>query len=92
MTEYRFEAEPYDLEFDPKTTALLMIDMQRDFVEQGGFGEMLGNGVSLLRSAIEPYRRVLEKVREKGLFVATRARAIARIWLTPNLRNSSAAS
>jgi len=65
----KFEAEPYELNFDLASTALLMIDMQRDFVEPGGFGEMLGNNVSLLRSAIEPCKRVLETAREVGLFV-----------------------
>jgi nicotinamidase-related amidase len=65
----RFEAEPYPLAFEPATTALLIIDMQRDFVEPGGFGEMLGNDVSLLRSAIEPCRRVLEAARGAGLTV-----------------------
>jgi biuret amidohydrolase len=69
MTKHQFEAEPYPLDFDPATTALLMIDMQRDFVEPGGFGEMLGNDVSQLRSAIEPCRRVLEAARAAGLFV-----------------------
>lgn len=63
------KAEPYELEFDPGTTALIMIDMQRDFVEPGGFGEMLGNDVSLLRSAIEPCRRLLEAARKAGVFV-----------------------
>ncbi len=48
------EAEPYTFEFSPATCALLIIDMQRDFLEQGGFGEMLGNDVSLLRCTIEP--------------------------------------
>jgi nicotinamidase-related amidase len=69
MTKQQFEAEPYPLDFDPATTALLMIDMQRDFVEPGGFGEMLGNDVSQLRSAIEPCRRVLEAARAAGLFI-----------------------
>jgi hypothetical protein len=32
------EAEPYSYTFDPATTALIVIDMQRDFVEPGGFG------------------------------------------------------
>jgi nicotinamidase-related amidase len=65
----RFEAEPYPLEFEPESTALLIIDMQRDFVEPGGFGEMLGNDVSLLRSAIAPCRRVLEAARSAGITV-----------------------
>lgn len=62
-------AEPYDLDFDLGSTALVMIDMQRDFVEPGGFGEMLGNNVSLLRSSIEPCKRVLDTAREIGMFV-----------------------
>ncbi|MBJ7521447.1 MAG: hypothetical protein JHC84_17240, partial [Solirubrobacteraceae bacterium] len=41
-------AEPYAYDFDPATTALVIIDMQRDFLEPEGFGEMLGNDVSLL--------------------------------------------
>ena len=50
---------PYPFAFDPATTALLVIDMQRDFLEPGGFGESLGNDVSQLRRTIEPLRRVL---------------------------------
>lgn len=69
MSLKTLKAEPYELEFDPSTTALIMIDMQRDFVEPGGFGEMLGNDVSLLRSAIEPCRRLLEAARKAGVFV-----------------------
>ena len=63
MASKQFEAEPYPLDFNPVSTALLMIDMQRDFHEAGGFGEMLGNNVSLVRSAIEPSKRVLEAAR-----------------------------
>jgi nicotinamidase-related amidase len=62
-------AEPFDLDFDPATTALLVIDMQRDFVLPGGFGEALGNDTSLLLSAVEPTQRVLQKAREKGMLV-----------------------
>jgi nicotinamidase-related amidase len=46
-----------------------MIDMQRDFLEPGGFGEMLGNDVSLLRSTIEPCKRVLTAARAAGLLI-----------------------
>jgi len=69
MKEGVFFAEPYNLDFDFDTTALVMIDMQRDFVESGGFGEMLGNEVSLLRSCIEPCKKLLNAAREMGLFV-----------------------
>jgi nicotinamidase-related amidase len=47
MPHKLIQAEPFPLPFDAKTTALVMIDMQRDFVEPGGFGEALGNNVSL---------------------------------------------
>jgi len=60
-------AEPYEFEFDPKTTALLMIDFQRDFVDPGGFGEALGNDVSLLRRAVPPAEAVLKAARSAGL-------------------------
>ncbi len=69
MAQGKIQAEPYDLPFDLDSTALVMIDMQRDFVEPGGFGEMLGNDVSLLRSSIEPCKKVLKEAREVGLFV-----------------------
>ena len=53
-------AEPYELEFDPATTALLIIDMQRDFVMPGGFGEALGNDVKQLQVTIAPTKAMLE--------------------------------
>jgi nicotinamidase-related amidase len=63
------KAEPYDFEFDPKTTALVMIDFQRDFVYPGGFGESLGNDTSLLLKAVPPATRVLAACRAAGMFV-----------------------
>ena len=62
-------ARPYPYRFDPSTTALIVIDMQRDFLEPGGFGESLGNDVSLLRRTIGPTRRLLEQTRAAGLTV-----------------------
>jgi nicotinamidase-related amidase len=62
-------AEPYDFEFDPGRTALLVIDMQRDFVEPGGFGEQLGNDVNQLRRVIPPLQRLLTAMREDGYLV-----------------------
>ncbi len=63
------KAEPYGFAFAPRTAALVIIDMQRDFVERGGFGEALGNDVSLLRMAVPPTRRVLAACRAAKLFV-----------------------
>jgi biuret amidohydrolase len=63
------KAEPFPLEFDPKTTALVIIDMQRDFVLPGGFGEALGNDTSLLLAAVDPIAAVLHQCRRLGIFV-----------------------
>ena len=50
----QIDAEPYPFTFDPAAAALVIIDMQRDFLEPGGFGAALGNDVALLRTAIAP--------------------------------------
>ena len=63
------DAEPFPLDFDVDSTALLIIDMQRDFVLPGGFGEALGNDTSLLLAAVEPTQQVLERARDIGMFV-----------------------
>jgi nicotinamidase-related amidase len=62
-------ADPGPFSFDPTRTALLLIDMQRDFVEPGGFGESLGNDVGLLRVVIPPLREVLAATRAAGMTV-----------------------
>ncbi|MBV8839739.1 MAG: cysteine hydrolase [Alphaproteobacteria bacterium] len=63
------KAEPEPLTIELARTALLIIDMQRDFLEPGGFGETLGNDVSLLTRAIAPCKAVLEAFRATGLLV-----------------------
>ncbi|MGH7121426.1 MAG: cysteine hydrolase family protein [Acetobacteraceae bacterium] len=62
-------AEPYEFTLEPAHVALLIIDMQRDFVDPGGFGEALGNDVSLLRKAVAPTARVLAAARAAGFLV-----------------------
>ena len=62
-------AEPESIIVDFDRTALLIIDMQRDFLEPGGFGDTLGNDVSLLDAAVVPCRAVLEAARAAGILV-----------------------
>ena len=69
MAQKTMDAEPYGLEFDPKSTALLIIDMQRDFVLPGGFGEALGNDVTPLQATVAPTKRVLDAARKLGMMV-----------------------
>jgi nicotinamidase-related amidase len=69
MTQKTIAAEPYEFAFDPGSTALLVIDMQRDFVEPGGFGEALGNDVTPLQAVIPPCRRMLDAARRAGMLV-----------------------
>jgi len=60
-------AEPEPVAFDLRRTALVVIDMQRDFLEPGGFGEALGNDVSLLSKAVRPIRNLLDAWRRREL-------------------------
>ena len=62
-------ALPGPFTFDPSTTALVIIDMQRDFIEPGGFGESLGNDVSLLAQIVPTVSTLLALARESGWFV-----------------------
>jgi nicotinamidase-related amidase len=69
MTTAIIDAEPEPIPFDPARTAVVIIDMQRDFLEPGGFGESLGNDVSLLSAAIGPCRTLLAAARVHGLMI-----------------------
>ncbi len=62
-------AEPAPIELAWPKTALVIIDMQRDFLEPGGFGETLGNDVSQLTRAVKPCGDVLKAFRAAGLLV-----------------------
>ena len=63
------DAEPEPIAIDPAKTAVVVIDMQRDFLEPGGFGETLGNDVSLLKRAVEPIQALLSLSRRTGMLV-----------------------
>jgi nicotinamidase-related amidase len=62
-------AKPYDYRFEPAHAALVVIDMQRDFLESGGFGAALGNDVSLLAPIVPNVARLLETFRRRGLTI-----------------------
>ncbi|MFE3104133.1 cysteine hydrolase family protein [Nocardia tengchongensis] len=64
---HHISAQPSDFRFNPGTLALLVIDMQRDFLLPGGFGESLGNDVALLRTVIEPLAALLDTARAAGI-------------------------
>ncbi|KIL41838.1 cysteine hydrolase [Gordoniibacillus kamchatkensis] len=55
---------PYNGHFDPRKTALLIIDMQTDFCGKGGYVDQMGYDLSLTRRAIQPIRRLLDTVRK----------------------------
>ncbi|WP_009632802.1 cysteine hydrolase family protein [Synechocystis sp. PCC 7509] len=60
-------AQPYDYELPVKGLGLLIIDMQRDFLEPGGFGEALGNDISYLRQIVPTVQQLLKTFRRLQL-------------------------
>src|SRR3954453_18880386 len=63
----KVDARPFLFEFPKHRTALIVIDMQRDFVEPGGFGAALGNDVALLRPIIPALTNLIAAFRYAGL-------------------------
>lgn len=62
-------ARPFPFHCEPKSTALIIIDMQRDFVEPGGFGASLGNDVTRLQAIIPTVQTLLARWRNAGALV-----------------------
>ena len=69
LRQATIQAEPGPLSIDLDRTALIIIDMQRDFLEPGGFGAALGNDVSRLQAVVTPCRAVLSAARGAGMLV-----------------------
>jgi len=63
------DAVPGPFPLNVSTTALVLIDMQRDFLLPGGFGETLGNDVSLLQKVVPPLADVLAAARASGMLI-----------------------
>ncbi len=62
-------SRPYPYELDPAHTALVVIDMQRDFIERGGFGDSLGNDVARLEAIIPATAALIGLFRKQGWLV-----------------------
>ena len=67
MTMPTIDAQPYAYSFPAGKLALIVIDMQRDFIEEGGFGSVLGNDVRPLGAIVPAVRRLLDGFRADGL-------------------------
>lgn len=63
----QIDARPYSYALSERPPALVIIDMQRDFVEPGGFGDALGNDVSRLQACVPVIARLLAVARRLGL-------------------------
>jgi len=59
-------ARPYPYPLDPAHTALVVIDMQRDFIEKGGFGDSLGNDVARLEAIVPTTAALIGLFRRQG--------------------------
>ena len=62
-------AEPAPFPLTPEQTALIVIDMQRDFLLPGGFGESLGNDVDQLLAVVPALAALIAAAREAGVMV-----------------------
>ena len=66
---HNINALPFDFKFDGHTIALIVIDMQRDFAEPGGFGASLGNDVSRIGAIVPTVKKLIEGFRRAKLSV-----------------------
>ena len=62
-------AQPSPFTFEIASTALVVIDMQRDFIEKGGFGEALCNDVTRLAAIVPTTRALIDLCRARGMMV-----------------------
>ena len=73
MTERYLDSAPYPWPYNgnltPENTALIVIDMQTDFCDEGGYVDSMGYDLSLTRAPIEPISQVLEVLREQGFWI-----------------------
>ncbi|RPF95658.1 MAG: cysteine hydrolase [Rhodospirillaceae bacterium TMED63] len=66
---FTFQSVPYPVSVTEKKIALVVVDMQRDFLEPGGFGESLGNDVQKLRDIIPNISNLIRIFRRASLCI-----------------------
>jgi len=73
MSEHFITADPYPWPYNgdlrPDNTALIVIDMQTDFCGEGGYVDSMGYDLSLTRAPIEPIKKVMAALRERGFLI-----------------------
>jgi nicotinamidase-related amidase len=69
MRTVHIAAKPFAVDLDLDRTALVVIDMQKDFLYPGGYGDFLGNDVTLLQRTIAPIQALLASARRLGMTV-----------------------
>jgi len=81
MPSVRIDAEPAPVAVNTDRCALVIIDMQRDFLEPGGFGEALGNDVSRLHKIVAPLGELLGTARNAGITVVHSTGSLLKIFV-----------
>ncbi len=69
MRNIQIDAKPFVFDFEKEKAALIIIDMQRDFCLEGGFGEALGNDITPTKSIIPTVKKILDEARKQNLFI-----------------------
>jgi ureidoacrylate peracid hydrolase len=79
------DARPEPFEFDRRTTAVIVVDMQNDFGHPAGMFGRAGIDLTGIRATIEPTGRVLQAARANGLQVV-----FLKMAFRPDLSDSGA--
>jgi ureidoacrylate peracid hydrolase len=81
----RVDARPAAFEFEPNTTAVIVVDMQNDFGHADGMFGKAGIDLTGIRATIEPTARVLDAARANGMPVV-----FLKMAFKPDLSDSGA--
>ncbi|WP_341872391.1 hypothetical protein [Neorhizobium vignae] len=66
---FSITARPEAVSFDPRRTAVIVIDMQNDFGSRGGMFDLAGIDIAPIERLVPRISRVLDAARSAGLVV-----------------------